>query len=84
MPSKTYPSTAGGGRGVTADIDTILPRTVARCLRGNRATKLDGVLQLVVVCSLFLCFFVLHFKKRIRADELLKTCSYLMAVRAIN
>lgn len=56
MPSKTYPPTAESGRGVAADIDTILPCSVAQCLRGNRATKLDGVLQFVVVCSLFLCF----------------------------
>ena len=56
VPSKTYPPTAESRRGVAANIDTILPCTVAQCLRGKRATKLGGVLQLVVVCSLFLCF----------------------------
>lgn len=37
---------------------------------------------LVVVFSLFLCFAL--YKKRIHANELFKTYSYLMAVRVVN
>lgn len=51
-------------------------------LRGKMALKINGVSQLVVFY--FVSLFCTLKKERVHTNELFKTCSYLMAIRAIN